>query len=160
MTIPWHELFVPQMPFLEAFIRGSVIYWSIFLMFNFLTRRITVEASISDILVIVLIAEATSDAMTGDANSITDGLSVVATIIFWSYFIDMLCFFFKPVQAWLRPPPLAVILNGVMQKKNMRKQFLSEEELMTKLRDDGIERIQDVKKAFIEDDGHISIIKK
>lgn len=160
MTIPWQDMFIPQIPFLESFIRGSVVYWAIFLMFNFLARRITVEASISDILVIVLIAEAASDAMTGAGSSITDGLIVVATIFFWSYFIDALCFYFKPVQAWLRPPPLPIILNGVLQRKNMRRQFLSEEELLTKLRDEGIERVQQVKKAFIEDDGHISIIKK
>ncbi len=42
----------------------------------------------------------------------------------------------------------------------MRKESLNEEELMSELRQQGVERLDEVKRVYMEDDGHVSVIKK
>ena len=45
-----------------------------------------------------------------------------------------------------------------MQKRNMRQEMIMADELMGKLREQGIERIEEVKKAYLEGDRRISVI--
>lgn len=41
----------------------------------------------------------------------------------------------------------------------MRRELITKEELMANLRESGIEKVSDVKKAFVESEGNISFIK-
>ncbi|WP_132256606.1 YetF domain-containing protein [Paucimonas lemoignei] len=45
--------------------------------------------------------------------------------------------------------PLQVVRNGRLMRRNMRRAYLTEEELLSQLRRQGIERIEDVKAAYI-----------
>jgi uncharacterized membrane protein YcaP (DUF421 family) len=60
----------------------------------------------------------------------------------------------------LQPKPLLLIKNGQMQRQNMRKELITTEDLMAELRENGVEEVSQVKEARIEEDGHISVIKK
>ena len=46
-----------------------------------------------------------------------------------------------------------------MKRRNMRKEMITVEELMSQLRQQGIEDLEDVKKCCLEGDGEISVIK-
>ncbi len=50
--------------------------------------------------------------------------------------------------------------HGVPQLRNMRREYITIEELEEKLREQGIEHMSDVKAAYLEGDGQISIIKR
>jgi uncharacterized membrane protein YcaP (DUF421 family) len=156
--INWIELFRPDMPFAEIFIRGTVTYLALFAMLRIVLKREAGTVGITDLLVLVLIADAAQNAMAGDYNSITDGLLLVATIVFWCYVLDWLAFHFKSVDRLLRPPSLPLIENGRMLVRNMRKELITEEELLGQLREQGIEDIRAVKKACMETDGNISVL--
>ena len=53
-----------------------------------------------------------------------------------------------------------MIKDGRILDRNLRKEFVSREELMSQLRQQGIDDIAKVKEACMEGDGHISVIKK
>ncbi|OWR14047.1 hypothetical protein CDW55_06840 [Chryseobacterium sp. VAUSW3] len=55
--------------------------------------------------------------------------------------------------------PVQIIKNGKLLYRNMRKELLTKDELMTNLRENGIENLSDVKKAFVESEGNISFVK-
>jgi uncharacterized membrane protein YcaP (DUF421 family) len=44
--------------------------------------------------------------------------------------------------------------------KHLRHEFVSEEELKSKLREHGIEHASQVAKAYMEPDGQVTVIKK
>ena len=79
--IDWAGLFMPTTPALEIIVRGSVMYLALFAMLRFILRRETGSLGITDLLVIVLIADAAQNGMAGNYTSITDGLLLVITII-------------------------------------------------------------------------------
>src|SRR3954464_5411121 len=54
----------------EILVRGTAIYWFLFLLFRFVLRRDTGSMAISDILLVVLVADAAQNAMAGDYKSI------------------------------------------------------------------------------------------
>jgi len=96
--------------------------------------------------------------MSNDYKSVTDGVILVGAIAFWNYFLDWLGYRFPRVRRLLRPPPLLLIKDGHVQWRNMRQEMVTEDELMGRLHEHGIERIEEVKKAYLEGDGRISVI--
>ena len=157
--INWHDLFVPAHP-IETIIRGSLMYLSLFLLMRFVLKRESGSIGTADLLMVVVIADAAQNAMAGDYKSITDGVILVVTIMFWNYAIDWLSYHSPTMRRVLQPKPLLLVKNGRMYKQNMRKELITKEELVAELRENGVEDLSEVKEARIEEDGHVSVIKK
>jgi len=157
--LSWHEMFSLDTPFLEIFIRGTIMYLALFFLLRLAHGRQVGDLGISDILVIVLIADAAQNGMAGEYKSITDGIILVCTIIFWNFLLDYLSFKFRWIEKITCPDPLPLVKNGKLMKKNMRSEMITTQELMSQLRQEGIEDIKKVRKAFLEGDGKVSVIK-
>jgi uncharacterized membrane protein YcaP (DUF421 family) len=156
--IDWRGLFMPGTPLLEIIVRGTVTYLSLYVLLRVILKRQAGAVSISDLLVVVLIADAAQNAMASDYSSIADGVLLVATIVFWSYTLDWLGYHFPLIERFTMPPPLVLVENGHIIWRNMRKEMITEDELMNQVRKQGLEELAEVKKAFMEGDGQISII--
>ena len=157
--INWHDLFVPAHP-IETIIRGSLMYLSLFLLMRFVLKRESGSIGTADLLMVVVIADAAQNAMAGDYKSITDGVILVVTIMFWNYAIDWLSYHSPTMRRVLQPKPLLLVKNGRLYKQNMRKELITKEELIAELRENGVEDLSEVKEARIEEYGHVSVIKK
>lgn len=156
--IDWAALFLPSIPLTEVFIRGSVTYLTIFILLRLVLKREAGTIGVPDLLLVVLLADAAQNAMAGEYTSITDGILLVGTILSWNIFIDWLSLRVPVVNRFVHPPPLRLIEDGRLNKRNMHREFISEEELMSQLRLKGIEEISEVKLAYMEGDGEISVI--
>lgn len=159
-SVDWRELFVPNLSLVELFIRGSIVYLVLFGVLRSLPSRQLGSLAITDLLVVVLFAEAAQNAMARDYTSITEGAVLIGTVIFWSYALNWLGFRFPAIQQFLNPPPLLLVQRGRLQRRNMRRELITEDELMSQLRQQGIESVADVKAAYMEADGTISVIKE
>jgi uncharacterized membrane protein YcaP (DUF421 family) len=157
--IDWKSVFVPSVHIAEIFLRGTMVYLFLLLVLRVL-RRQAGAIGISDLLVIVLIADAAQNAMASEYKSITEGIILITTIAFWDYFLDWLGYRSPRIQRLIRPGPLLLIKNGQMQRRNMRQEIITEEELMGQLRKQGVECVEDVKKCYLEGDGQISVITR
>ena len=158
-AIDWRSVFVPQHSLLEAVIRGTLIYLAIFVMLRIVLRRQVGAIGTTDVLVIVLIAEVSGNGIAPNEQSVVEAVVLVATILFWSYVIEWLQWRFPVFERLTREPKLKLIDNGRMLRKNMRREFITSEELMAQLREEGLEDCMDVKVAYLEADGNISVIK-
>ena len=145
---------------LEIVLRGTVVYWFLFLLFRFVLRRDVGSIGIADVLLLVLIADASQNAMSGSYQSISEGCLLVATIAGWNYGLDWVTFHFAAVRRWIEPAPLLLIQDGRMLRKHMRKELITSEELWAQLREHGIKEISEVQSAFMESSGEISVLKK
>ena len=110
-SIDWHRMFVPSGNLLELVIRGSLMYLLILAGFR-IFRRDAGSLSVSDLLVVVLIADAAQNGMAGEYKSLSEGAIVVATIFAWNYVLDGLAYRFRAVHWLLHPPPLLLVRFG------------------------------------------------
>ena len=150
--VNWSELFAFSVNPLEIFVRGTVIYWFIFFLFRFFLRRDIGSIAITDVMLLVLIADAASNGMSGGYESITDGCILVATLAGWNYVLNWISFHFPVLRRLIQPPPLAVVRNGKMQRKAMRQELITVEELQSKLREQGIENLGEIKVLTLKRD--------
>ena len=160
ISVDWLDLFVPTHSLAEMAIRGTLMYLALFLIFRFAVKRQSSAIGIADILVIVIIADAAQNAFAKDYKSITEGIVLVLTIVFWDFAVDYLGYHYKSF-AWLsRPAPLPLVRDGKMIFRNMRTEMITSEELHSQARQQGIAGIEDVKLAQLEGNGEISFIKR
>ncbi len=135
------------------------MYLLIFAFLRFL-RREAGSLSIPDVLFVVLVADASQNALSGGYTSITEGALLVATIGFWDFVLDWVGYHVPWMRRFVLPAPLPLINNGRLLRRNMRHEMITEDELKGFLREQGVEDINEVKKCFLEGDGRISVIKK
>lgn len=157
--IDWQALFTPTVSLVEIFLRGTAVYLFLVIIFRVLKREAG-ALGISDLLVVVLIADAAQNAMASDYKSITEGGVLICTIVFWDYLLDWLGFHSSTMQRLLRAAPILLVKDGQLQRRNLRQELITKEELMGQLREQGVEELNEVEKCYLEADGHISVITK
>lgn len=153
------SLFEFHVSALELVVRGTLVYWLLFLIFRFILRRDVGAVGIADILLLVIIADASQSAMAGGYTTVGEGAVLVLTIVGWNWLLDWLSFRFLAVRRFTEPRKLTLVQRGVPQLRNLRREYITMDELQSKLREQGIEKMTDVKSAFLEPDGQISVIK-
>jgi uncharacterized membrane protein YcaP (DUF421 family) len=145
---------------LELVVRGTLLYWFLFALFRFVLRRDTGSIAIADILLLVLIADASQNAMAGGYTSVGEGLVLVSTIAGWNWVLDWAAWRFDAVRRIVEPGPLQLVRHGRILRDNLRRELLTIDELHAKLRQQGVEDIAQVKAAYLESDGSISVIQR
>lgn len=145
---------------LELVVRGTLMYGALFLLFRFVLRRDAGALGIADLLLLVLIADAAQNAMSGGYDTVSDGLLLVGTIAGCNWLMDWASFRYHAVRRFMEPPPLVLVRRGRLQARNMRREYVTVPELMACLREQGIDKLADVKMARLEPDGSISVIRR
>lgn len=144
---------------IELILRGSLVYLALFVLLRFVLRRGAGTFSLGDLLMIVLLADAAQNAMSANYTSVTEGIILVMTIICWSYALDWLGQHFPAFGKLMHPPPTPLIRDGKMLARNMRRELITVDELMSHLRQQNVKDLQEVQSAFLEGDGRISVVK-
>ena len=157
--IDWMKILAPSTPGLEIVVRGSLMYLALFAMLRFILRRETGSLGITDLLVIVLIADAAQNGMAGSYRSVSDGLLLVATIIVWSYVLNFLAFRYPFWRRIIQAPRVQLVRDGRIVRRNLEHEKITEEELLAEIHAHGCEEVSDVRAAWIEPDGMVSVIK-
>jgi uncharacterized membrane protein YcaP (DUF421 family) len=155
--IDWNGIFVPSASLLEVMARGTLVYLTLFVTMRFLPRRTMGGMGPSDILIVVLLADAVQQAMAGKYESVTEGLLLAATIIFWAYAIDVLDYRFPGLHL-SDGKQVPLVRDGKLIRRNLERQKITEDEVMAQLRQHGLDSLRNVQSAYLEGDGQFSVL--
>lgn len=144
---------------LEVFIRGTLMYWFLFLLLRFLLRRDTGSAGISGILFVVLLGDAAQNAMIGKGHTIGDGGLLIATLAAWNLLLDWLGTRSKVMARLTEAPPVLLVRHGRLVHRNLRRELVTREEVEAKMRDKSLEKLEQIKAMYLEGDGTFTVIK-
>ena len=152
----WFRLTVDPV---ELVVRGSLVYVGLILVTRFLLRRDIGSMSMADILFVVLVADASQNAMSAEYRSLGDGAILLGTLIGWNVALDWMSFRSRAIRWLVEPPSVCLIRDGRWQRKNLKHEWITTDEVLAKLRESGIADIAEVKAAFLEASGELGIIK-
>ena len=148
----------PDVNLLETVVRGVLMYLSIFVLLRVILRGRTSAVSVSDLLVLLLVADAAQNAMAADYQSITSGVVLVGTIVLMSFVMDWLAYRSEAVRRFVHPDRRPLIQDGRVLRRALQQELMTEEELMTQLRLNGVDDVSEVKAAYLEGNGSVSVI--
>jgi uncharacterized membrane protein YcaP (DUF421 family) len=156
----WLDVLRPETPLWEIVLRGSLIYLALFFLLRVVLKRESGTTGVSDLLVIVLIADAAQNGMADDYSTVADGVLLVAVIIGWSYLLDALAYRWPAAARAIKPSPLLLVKDGRPLRRNMRRELITEEELRGQLRQQGVADLSEVHEVRMESDGQFSVLTR
>ena len=154
----WGEVFGLTAPVLEIVLRGTVTFLALTLLMRVVGQRESGGLGITDILIVVLVADAAGAGLRGDAASIGDSLVLVGTILFWSVALDAVGYPWPRLGRLLKARPKPLIEDGRLNRRALRREFMSQEEIESQLRLHGVSDVSQVKRAWLEPNGMISVL--
>jgi uncharacterized membrane protein YcaP (DUF421 family) len=153
------NLFAVNVSPFELVLRGTCIYWFLLLVFRFVLRRDPGTLGVADLLFIVIVADASQNAMSGGYDSVAEGLILIGTLMVWNVVLDWGSYRWKALRRLTEPEPLLLVDRGRIVARNMRKEYLTRDDLDSQLREAGVTDLRQVRKAYMEGDGKFSVLR-
>jgi uncharacterized membrane protein YcaP (DUF421 family) len=159
-ALPWHEMLFPHPSWMEKILRPVLVYVALLITFRFLSKRDLTQNTTFDLLIVLLLSNVVQNALIGDDNSILGALAGAATLLLMSTGLNRLTAKSIGARRILEGEPILLVHNGKLQDENMRKYAVSRADLNAGLRAENMITLEDVRYAFLELDGTISVIRK
>ena len=155
----WSAVFALETPLAELLLRGVLLYLAILFLLRVMPRRMAGEVAAMDLVLILLITESASHAL-GDYQSLGDGVLQIVIVGTLAWLVDMLSYHSPWLRRIFEAPPLKIIHDGQLLRRNLRREFISEDELYSQLRANDVQDISEVQSAHVEGEGNITIVKR
>jgi uncharacterized membrane protein YcaP (DUF421 family) len=144
--------------YLRIVLSSSAVYLFIIVAIRLFGKKELAQLSIIDLVFILLISNAVQNAMVGADSSLTGGLVAASTLFIINFVFKFLIYRFPKLGNLVQGSEILLIYKGQMNKSNMEKARISQDELLEAVREHGVSEIREVDLAVLEIDGNISII--
>ncbi|MGV3598769.1 MAG: DUF421 domain-containing protein [Bacteroidota bacterium] len=138
--------------------RTTVIYLLLVVGMIILGKRELSQLSIIDLVFILLISNSVQNSMVGENTSLAGGIISGGVLFLLNYILKLLKFRFPMLNKLIQGEPVMLIYEGKLQKNNLDKVKMTEDELMTAIREHGLHGFYEVELAVFETDGNVSVI--
>jgi uncharacterized membrane protein YcaP (DUF421 family) len=152
-------MFDMNLPWWEFPVRAAVVYFVLLLLVRLSGKRTVGQFTPFDLLVVMLLSEAVSNSLSGSDDSIQGGLMVAAILVLLNAGVGFLSSRSPSVAKVVDGEPVLIGRNGKFFTQAVKRQRLSQEDLDSALREHDC-KLEDMKLAMLEADGHISILQK
>lgn len=149
LTTPWWELMA----------RAAIVYTALMLMVRLSGKRTVGQFTPFDLLVVMLLSESVSNGLSGQDDSVIAGLILAATLVAMNVVVAMATARSKKVEDVLEGNPVLVGRDGEVFHETLKRQHVARGDFEKALRENDCE-LKDLRCAFLETDGTISIMKK
>jgi uncharacterized membrane protein YcaP (DUF421 family) len=144
----------------EFVARAAIVYVVIMLLIRVSGKRTVGEFTPFDMIVVILIGESTQGALTGGDESVVGALIVSATLIALNYGVGFVTARSALADKFVEGEPVLLLRDGKPLLQALRRNNVPESDLDEALRSEGVADRHEVRLAFLETDGTISVIKK
>lgn len=146
---------------MDSVLRAAAIYLVVLVVFRLAGRRTLSELTTFDFVLLLIIGEATQQALLGDDFSIVNAMVVIVSLVVFDISLSLL----KNKSRWLSKlidgEPMIIVEHGQVLERRIRKARIDEGDILEAARhSQGLERIDQIKFAILEKDGKISIIPR
>lgn len=146
---------------MDSVLRAAAIYLVVLVVFRLAGRRTLSELTTFDFVLLLIIGEATQQALLGDDFSIINATVVIVSLVVFDITLSLV----KNRSQWLSKlidgEPMIIVEHGQLLERRIRKARIDEGDILEAARhSQGLERIDQIKFAILEKDGKISIIPR
>lgn len=142
-------------------LRAAAVYLFVLILIRLTGKRSLAQLSTFDFVLLLIVAEATQQALLGDDFSVTNACVIILTLVALDRLLDAAAVRFDGFDRWVNGAPLVLIEDGHVHHDRMRRVRVAEEDIMESARQaQGLERLDQVKHAVLERTGGISIVPR
>lgn len=144
---------------MDMVFRALAIYLFLVVVFKVAGRRALLQMTSFDLILLLIISEATQQALLGQDFSVTGAMITITTLVVVDIIFGLMKKHFSPVENILDGTPVILVENGIPLADKLKKVDVSCDDILVSARqNNGITEISQIKYAILERNGHISII--
>ena len=141
-------------------LRTAVVLLALVVGVRVFGKRHAGEMNVYDLLLVLMTANAVQNAMTKANGHLAVALVSTGTLLALGWLCSAVTVRWPAVQARLMGAPTVIVHDGRLIWPNLKREGLSERELMSELRKRGVTDLDGVKLAILECDGSMSVVPK
>jgi uncharacterized membrane protein YcaP (DUF421 family) len=146
---------------MNPILRATVVFFFLMLVFRLAGKRSLAQITSFDFVLLLIIGEATQNALIGQDYSLTNAALVIITLVMLDIGLSLVKARFPRLEPVLDDLPLVLVENGRAITDRMREARVDEEDVLAAARElQGLERMDQVKYAVLERSGGITVIPK
>ena len=153
-------ILIPDIPLVEKVVRSVAVYLFLLVAFRVAGKRQLGQMTAFDLVVLLIISNVVQNAVIGNDNSLGGGLFGATVILLLNGLVAWFTFRYKRVERLVEHVPTVLVKHGRIIRENLRRERLSLPEFRSALRREGIVSLEDVRYVILEEDGHLSVIRK
>jgi uncharacterized membrane protein YcaP (DUF421 family) len=144
---------------MESVLRVVAIYGFLLLLFRLSGKRSLAQITAFDFVLLLIIGEATQQALLGEDFSIINAYIVIATLMALELGLSLLKSWWPRLDPILDSVPLIIVANGRLLEDRIRHERVDLHDVLAAARErHGLERLDQIKFAVLEPSGGISIV--
>lgn len=145
---------------LSIALRTGIVYLALLVGLRLTGKRQVGQMTPFDLLLLLLLANAVQNAMTGPDTSVLGGLAAAATLFAVNAAVAWTARRGARVERLVEGTPTLLIRHGREIGPNLAREGISREDLLRALREHGVEAVEDVRTAILEVDGTVSVLRE
>jgi uncharacterized membrane protein YcaP (DUF421 family) len=147
-------------PIWDIALRSLVIFAAFVVVLRVAGKRELGQFTLTDLVLILLVANAVQPAMTGPDSSLLGGLVIIVTLFVANVVLSLIRVRWTPLRRFLQGQPALLARDGQWIPAAMRREGIDMEDAMAALREHGVKEVTDTDLVMLEDDGTISVVPK
>jgi uncharacterized membrane protein YcaP (DUF421 family) len=145
----------------DSVIRATCVYALLLIIFRIAGKRSLAQITTFDLVLTLIISEAVQQAMVDNDNSMTNALILVITLVGLDIGLSLLKQRSEAIDKVLEGTPLIIMEKDHLHQDRMSRERISEEEILGAAREaHGLERLDQIKYAVVEQNGRITIVPR
>lgn len=144
---------------LEIVLRAAILYSYAYFLIRLLGKRGTQRLTIFEVVLIIALSSVVGSPMVQLELALVPSLIVLSFIMLLEQSIISLTKRYDSFRRLVEGQPVLLVENGIVDYEALRKQRLTMHDFYTQLRESGIENLGEVKRAYVEKTGGVSVFR-
>ena len=144
---------------LEIALRTTVMYLYTLALVRLLGKRGMAQLSPFEMVIIVALGSAVGDPMFYADVPLIHGMIVITVVVALERLIVRMTEHNQWLEQVVESKPILLVADGQVHYEALEAEDLSEAELFMALRQNGVEQLGEVRLAYLEPNGHVSVFK-
>ncbi len=146
---------------MDSVLRALTVYVFLLVLFRVAGKRTMAQITVFDFVLLLIISEATQQAMIGQDFSITNAVLAITTLVAAERGLTWVQWRYKRIGRLLDGLPLVLVVDGRPIHDRLKQERIDESEILAAARESqGLARMDQIKYAVLEQSGGISIVPK
>ena len=160
MAHVFDEMFGLAMPWWAFVLRACIVYFILLALIRASGKRTMGQFTPFDMLLVVLLGNAVQNALLGQDASVAGGLLLAVTLISLNWLVGFASARSERLETIVEGSPVLLARDGQVYRAVLRRELISRADFDKAMREAGVEDIEDIRMAVLENNGHITLVTR
>lgn len=150
-------MFHMQAPLLEKIARPIIVYFFLIFLLRIFGKRELAQLNPFDLVVLLSLSNVVQNALIGNDNSVTGGIIGALSLLGINWLVVRFLYSSPKINRVVGGIEQVLVSDGIVDRRALRKELMTEEELLAVVHRQGFDDFDAVKKCVLEPNGSFYI---